>query len=121
MSKQNITALAYDKRGRLLSLGRCSYTKTHPIQASYANKSVNNNRIFLHAEIDALIKADKQVYKMVIIRKGRSGQLLASKPCDMCLRALVDYGVEVLEYIEPTDRNIQYNKLIKGNKEITEA
>lgn len=107
MDNQNIVALAYDKHGHLISVGRNSYKKTHPIQYKYAT-SANRGQIFLHAEIDALIKAHFHVHKMVINRIGRTGRLLASQPCSMCLAALMDAGVEELEFIEPDATNLTY-------------
>lgn len=97
--RQNITALAYDKRGRLLSVGRNSYVKTHPIQAKYARAVGKPTAIYLHAEVDALIRAPRSVHKLVVSRKGAKGFLLA-KPCAICMSAINDYGVKLLEYTE---------------------
>ena len=36
-SRQNITAVIYDKRGRVLSIGKNQYLKTHPLQAKHAH------------------------------------------------------------------------------------
>ena len=97
--RQNITALAFDKRGRLLSVGRNSYTKTHPIQAKYAKAVGKPTAIYLHAEIHALIRASGQVHKLVVTRAGAKGTLLA-KPCAICMAAIRDFNVKLLEYSE---------------------
>jgi deoxycytidylate deaminase len=95
--RQSITALAFDKRGRLLSVGRNSYTKTHPVQMRYARKVGKPGAIYLHAEIAALIKARGEVYKLVVNRQGARGPLPAC-PCDICQGAIFDYGVKIVEH-----------------------
>lgn len=92
--RQSITALAYDSKGRLLSVGRNSYTKTHPIQALYARRTGRPNAIYLHAEIAALIKAKAPVYKLVVLRYGANGVPLLAAPCKACALALQEYGVK---------------------------
>ena len=37
-SKQDMTAIIYDRRGRVLSVGKNSYFKTHTLQAKHAAK-----------------------------------------------------------------------------------
>lgn len=96
--RQNITAFAYDKRGRLLSVGRNSYTQTHPLQAKYGRLSGRPNAIYLHAEISALVRARGEVYKLVVVRYGANGQPLLAKPCKACQLAINDYGVKHVEH-----------------------
>jgi hypothetical protein len=78
-----LTARCYNKRGLLLSTAQNSYTKTHPIQAYFAEKSNQKSKIYLHAEIAAIIKAgDKQIYKIVITRfSPKTHRALNAKPC----------------------------------------
>jgi|SRR6185437_8655983 len=98
-SKQNITALAYDKRGRLISVGKNSYIKTHPLQQSYAVKAGVPYKIYIHAEIDALVKAKgKTVHKIVVVRMNSKGAYLNAKPCPSCEMALKDFGVKIIEH-----------------------
>lgn len=100
MSRQvEITALAYDKRGKLLSVGRNSYIKTHPLQQRFARKARQHDRVFLHAEIDALIKArGKPVHRLVVIRLDRHNKPALAKPCECCQVAINHYGVREVEY-----------------------
>ena len=37
-TKHKITAIIYDKKGRVLSIGQNSYIKTHPYQAKIAKQ-----------------------------------------------------------------------------------
>jgi deoxycytidylate deaminase len=97
--KQDITAIAYDKRGKILSVGKNSYVKTHPMQARFARWSGNSGRVFLHAEIAALIKArSSRVHKLVIFRYDRHGKPALAKPCECCQAAIEHFGVKLVEY-----------------------
>lgn len=96
--RYNITALAYDKSGRLLAVGKNSYIKTHPMQAKYARKAKKPAAIYLHAEIDALIKARGPVYKLVVLRYTNDGKPARAKPCEVCQLAITDLKVKKVEH-----------------------
>jgi deoxycytidylate deaminase len=93
--KHEITAIIYDKRGRVLSVGKNSYIKTHTIQARHANAVGLPHKKFLHAEIDAIIKcrAIDKAHKIFISRPTKTGYGLA-KPCPICERAIKMAGIE---------------------------
>lgn len=97
---QNITALIYDKRGRVLSVGKNSYIKTHPLQAKHAKAVGEEHKIYMHAEINALIKLryNDKAHKIVITRFGHYGQTLIAKPCKICERALRMAGITNIEH-----------------------
>lgn len=96
--KYDITALAYNKRGRLLAVGKNSYVRTHRLQAEYGRRSGKPNAIFLHAELAALIKAREQVHRLVVMRFGVDGNPKLSKPCASCQLAIEDWGVKIVEH-----------------------
>ena len=98
--RQNITALIYDKKGRLLTMGKNSYVKTHPLQAKFANQVGLEHKIYLHAEIDALVKLKdwSKAHKIVITRLGKTGEPLLAKPCPVCERALKMAGITEIEH-----------------------
>ena len=96
--RHHITALAYDRKGRLLAVGTNSYTKTHPLQAKFAEKSGKPGAVYLHAEIAALVKAKGKVHRLVVLRYGSKGQPLLAKPCKACQLALTHYGVKEIEH-----------------------
>lgn len=96
--RQKVTALAYDRRGRLLSVGLNSYTKTHPMQAYYGKKSGREAAIYLHAEMAALVKARGKVYRLVVMRYNANGKPVLSKPCPACQLAIKDFGVQHVEH-----------------------
>jgi hypothetical protein len=43
-----ITAMAYNKKGRLIAVGKNSYFKTHPLQAKYSAKAGNDKAVYDH-------------------------------------------------------------------------
>ena len=97
MGHHILTAFAYDKRGRILAVGRNSYTKTHPLMAK-AGKAVGKpNTIFLHAEIDALVKVKdwSKIEKLVVVRYTRDGVPALAKPCAVCQRILKPLNIIV--------------------------
>lgn len=97
---QNITALIYDKRGRIISVGKNSYVKTHPLQAKFAKEVGLGFKVFLHAEIDALVRLKdwSKAHRIVVTRIGKSGEELCAKPCPVCQRALAQAGITVIEH-----------------------
>jgi deoxycytidylate deaminase len=92
MAQQNITAIIFDKRGRPLSIGYNSYTKTHPLQAKIAAKVGEPHKVYLHAEIDALIKLPyehrNRAHKIVVMRYNKKGEPMNAKPCAVCQEML---------------------------------
>ncbi len=93
-TRQNILAICYDINGKMLSTGINKYHKTHPVQAFYASKVGLPEKIYLHAEIDALLRVKKgKPHRMVVIRKNRFGEILPSESCRICKSAMLDYGI----------------------------
>lgn len=98
--KQNITAIVYDKKGRIIGMGKNSYVKTHPLQARIASQVGLHEKIYLHAEIDALVKCRDwtKAHKIVVTRFGNSGEPLLAKPCPVCQRAIEMAGINYIEH-----------------------
>jgi len=98
--RQAITAICYDAKGKVLSLGRNSYVKTHPLQAKIAAQVGEPSRIFLHAEFDAIIKAREwdKIHKLAIFRFNKLGQPLNAAPCRICQRLIKLAGIGNVVY-----------------------
>jgi tRNA(Arg) A34 adenosine deaminase TadA len=84
----------------VLSLGKNSYVKTHPLQAHYAKLKGVNDKIYLHAEIHAISRCRQlnQAYKMVITRFGARGEPRLAKPCEICEEALLHTPIRNVVY-----------------------
>jgi deoxycytidylate deaminase len=97
--KQTVVAKCYDRKGKLLSVGTNSYKKSHPIQAYFASKVGLNKKIYLHAEIAALLKCGKhEVYRIHIERFNKKGEPLLAAPCPICKEAIKAWGISVISY-----------------------
>lgn len=100
MGRHSITAIIQDKRGRTLSIGRNQYEKTHPLQARMAMDTGTPMRVFLHAEISALVKCKdwRKAYKIVVTRYTKDGKPALAKPCAACERAIALAGIKLVEH-----------------------
>jgi len=102
-------ALVY--KGEIISIGICSY-KTHPLQKQYGRNPMS---VFLHAEIDALIKGQKRIESrgiplkkctMYVARVKRASSFATdyisglAKPCEGCMKALTEAGIVNVVYTE---------------------
>lgn len=99
----DITAVIYDKKGNVISIGHNSYIKTHPLQAFYAKKAGKEfeKKIFIHAELDAVIKAGSRISKAYMIRVFRfnnKGEPRCAKPCPVCQEMLKHTPIQVIEH-----------------------
>lgn len=99
-TKQEITAIIYDRKGRVLSVGKNSYVKTHPLQAKHAEKVGLPDKQFLHAEIHAITKCRdlSKAHRIVVTRYDKTGRPLLAKPCPVCQSAIESVGIEVIEW-----------------------
>lgn len=97
-TKHEITATIFDKKGRVLSVGKNSYTKTHPYQAEMARVAGQPEKQFLHAEIDALIRCRGEPYKIKVERVNKKGKYMLAKPCSICELAIKRAGVKFIEF-----------------------
>lgn len=99
-NRQEVTALIYDKRGRVLSIGKNSYVKTHPLQAHHAHKVGLSDKLFLHAEVHAIARCKDltKAYKIVVTRWDKQGQPANAKPCPICQSAIQAAGIEIIEH-----------------------
>jgi deoxycytidylate deaminase len=98
--KFSVTAIIYDKRGRVLSVGVNSYVKTHPMMAEYARRAGEPYKVFLHAEVAAIVRCVhiERAYKIVVIRYNEDGSPANARPCKICQAAIKTAGIEVVEH-----------------------
>ena len=104
-SIQDMTAIIYDRKGRVLSVGKNSYVKTHTLQAKHAKKVGLPDKQFMHAEIHAISKCKdlSKAHRIVVTRYGKKGQPLLAKPCLICQSAIESVGIDVVEWSVEND------------------
>ncbi len=103
MKKQHaITAIIYDKRGRVLSVGQNSYVKSHTVMARHANKVGLPEKIYLHAEAHSIIKCRnlKKAYKIAVFRYNKQGAPANAKPCPICQSLINEAGIKEVMWTE---------------------
>lgn len=102
MSKKRyeITAIIYDRRGRVLSVGKNSYVKTHPLQIEHATKVGMPHKCFLHAEIHAIARCRElsKAHKIRVMRFDAQGNPRNAKPCPVCQSAIEASGIKEVEH-----------------------
>lgn len=77
--------------------------KSHPLQKLYG---LNEHKIFLHAEIDCIIRASRLKYinlqeaYMDILRWTKNDKPAPSFPCDGCFRAIKATGILSISFFD---------------------
>jgi deoxycytidylate deaminase len=104
-----MTAYIKDKKGNVLSVGKNSYIKTHPVMFKLG-KQVGyklGERINLHAEIDAINKCKNlsKAYSIEIFNYSESkDKYLPSKPCAICTLAISKTPIKFIKYFEDDEQ-----------------
>ncbi len=98
--KHILKATVYDKKGNILSTATNNYTKTHPQQAFFAQLVGQPARVYLHAELLALLRVPRGSlpYKLSVERYKKDGTEGNAEPCEICKAAMRHYGVTKVEY-----------------------
>lgn len=96
--RYRVIATLYDKRGRVLSKAENSYEKTHPKQARNAKRVGEPAKIYLHAELSAIIRCRGVPHKISIERYDNDGNPVLAKPCKICELAIKEAGIKRVEY-----------------------
>lgn len=96
--RYDITALAYNRKGKLIAVGKNSYEKTHPLQAKFSRRAGRSAAIYLHAELAACLKAREPVHRIVVARYDKKGRPVNAKPCPACQLALKFFNVKEVEH-----------------------
>jgi len=97
--RRRLAAICLDKRGDVISIGVNNYDKSHPTQYHFANKCNMPDRIYLHAEVCAIIKAKtKDIHTIIVSHVNIAGKLLNAKPCVICRMAIAQAGIKNVYY-----------------------
>lgn len=97
---QEIKATVYCRKGHVLATATNSYTKSHPIQKKHAMAVGLPFKEYLHAEVAAIIKAQKfgKPYRIKIERYSSDGTPMLAMPCPICQLAIKEAGIHFVEY-----------------------
>ena len=98
--QQRHYAVITDKRGRILSEGENSYTKTSPKMKRAGERVGLPDKVFWHAECKAIysLKDGAKAYKIVVVRVDNEGNPVNSAPCPLCQALIKETGIKVVEY-----------------------
>lgn len=102
-NKQRLYAVITDKKGNIISEGSNTYSKSHPIQFYYAEKVGRGNAIFLHAEMNAIVRIIRSTnrrkpHSIYVARVNCKGEPVMAKPCEICEMAIEEAGIENVYY-----------------------
>ena len=94
-SKKKVGALLVYKN-KVVTQAVNQDTKSHPLQARLADMVGLGEKIYLHAEIAALVKCRSEVDTIVVARLGGhyGDELRNAKPCPICSLALEQAGIQ---------------------------
>jgi tRNA(Arg) A34 adenosine deaminase TadA len=96
----SVTAIIYDKKGNVLSVGKNSYIKTHPMQAKYAQRAGEPHKVYLHAEIHAITRCAEldRAHRISIFRYREDGSPAMAGPCKICAQAIAATNIKIVEH-----------------------
>ncbi len=93
-----ITATGYNRKGHVVVKGINRYDKSHTWQQQLSVKAgLPEARIWLHAEVNCLLKAKnlrKKVHTLVVERYDEEGNPRMAFPCPSCQLAIKLSGVK---------------------------
>lgn len=83
------------RRRRPISVG-ANVMKTHPVYAC-------SDRVSIHAEMRAILSAEIPIRgaDIYVYRATARDELAMARPCDECLKVLVDVGIKRIYYTTP--------------------
>lgn len=98
--QQHVTAIVYDRRGRVLSIGQNSYVKTHTLMYKAGASVGKPDSIYLHAEVAAIAKLPdvSKAYRIFVSRHTKDGKPALAKPCSICERVIQSTAIKRVEY-----------------------
>jgi len=115
-TRYTLTAIIRDRKNRILSIGKNSYLKTHPIMYRLGKTvGYDGEKIHIHAEIDAIVKCrhlDKAYSIEVYNYSPRSKTYRPSKPCSICMTGIKETPIQIVQftsadlYLETLDLSI---------------
>jgi deoxycytidylate deaminase len=104
-----ITASCFDKKGRLISTGQNSYSRSHPLMKHFSTIAGQPYREKIHAELAALIRSKgKEVHTVLVQRFDANGNPKLAMPCKVCMLAIKAFGVKRIIYTTDSGKEELY-------------
>lgn len=100
-----LTAFIKDKKGNILSIGKNSYFKTHPMMVKLARLfgEFSSSKVFIHAEIDAITKCQdlSKAHMIEVYRYSETKRrYVTSNPCKICRTGIEKTPIKYIKYID---------------------
>jgi tRNA(Arg) A34 adenosine deaminase TadA len=96
-SKKQVGAILLNK-SKVVASGTNLETKSHPLQARFAERAGLKEKIYLHAEISALVKCREECDTIIVARVNPQNKLRMARPCPICELALKEAGITKIHY-----------------------
>jgi len=93
-----VGAVALDANRNIIAVSSNSYVKTHPYMKILADKTGNDARQYLHAEVSAIIKGRGCVETLIVGRILKDGAWAMAKPCEICRMAIAEAHIPTVYY-----------------------
>jgi deoxycytidylate deaminase len=97
------------KKSKVVSTAVNLERKSHPWQAELAKRVGLCEKIYLHAEVSALIKAKEDADTIIVARVDSKNRLRMAKPCPICALALEQEGIKNIYYTTNEGFMYQWN------------
>lgn len=83
-----------------MSIGQNSYIKTHPMMAEHSRKVGEPHKIYIHAEVAAIVRCPdiNKAFRIMITRFGKNGRPALAAPCTVCQSAIAATGIRVIDH-----------------------
>ena len=96
-TRYHYKAFIKDKKGKILSIGENNHTKSHPLMAKLSRRAGDPKKIFLHAEIAAIIKCRdlSKAESIFIYRVLDNKDIVLADPCPICTSAIKALGLKI--------------------------
>ncbi len=107
-SKKKVGAVLLNKNKVIVTATNLE-TKSHPVQAKFAERVGLHQKIYLHAEIAALVKCREECDTIVVARVNPQNKLRMARPCPICELALHEAGITKVHYTTNQGFLYEYN------------
>ena len=107
-SKKKVGAVLLNKNKVVVTATNLE-TKSHPLQAKFAERVGLHQKIYLHAEISALVKCREECDTIVVARVNPQNKLRMARPCPICELALHEAGISKVHYTTNLGFLYEYN------------